>query len=170
MSSRMGIITDIHNNITALEAVISRLKQMGCDKIICCGDIIGIGPCPEETVQFMMSLPDLIAVRGNHEKYLLEGMPKEYPNEEGMDYPEMEHHKWEHGLLSAESVSFLRSLPYRVDFSCEGLSISVMHWDMDGDGKFFHAKKDSGACPGLSNHDNRHGPVHLLPFDEARFP
>ena len=143
MSSRMGIITDIHNNITALEAVISRLKQMGCDKIICCGDIIGIGPCPEETVQFMMSLPDLIAVRGNHEKYLLEGMPKEYPNEEGMDYPEMEHHKWEHGLLSSESVSFLRSLPYRVDFGCEGLSISVMHWDMDGDGKFVHHDKYS---------------------------
>ena len=138
MSVRFGIITDIHNNVTALEAVISKLKQMDCDRIICCGDIIGIGPCPEETVRFMMGIPGLTAVRGNHEKYLLEGMPDVYPNEEGMDYPEMEHHRWEHGLLSEASVSFLRSLPYRVDFDCCSVRISVMHWGMDGDGKFAH--------------------------------
>lgn len=138
MSVRFGIITDIHNNVAALKAVISSLKQMDCDKVICCGDIIGIGPCPEETVQLMMSIPDLISVRGNHERYLLEGMPTEYPNEEGMDYPEMEHHKWEHSLLSEKSVSFLRSLPYRVDFDCCSFRISVMHWSMDNNDKFKH--------------------------------
>lgn len=138
MSIRLGIITDIHNNVTALKDVLSKLKQMDCDRIVCCGDIIGIGPCPEETVKLMMDIPDLIAVRGNHENYLLEGMPEEYPNEEGMDYPEMEHHKWEHSLLSEESVSFLRSLPYRVDFDCCSVRISVMHWSMDGNGKFMH--------------------------------
>ena len=53
MSSRMGIITDIHNNATALKAVISRLTQMGCDKVVCCGDIIGIGPCPDKSEQEM---------------------------------------------------------------------------------------------------------------------
>ena len=141
MSCSIGIITDIHNNITALKAVVARLDQMACDRVVCCGDIIGIGPCPEETVRFMMEIPDLIAVRGNHEKYLLEGMPDVYPNEEGMDYPEMDHHRWEHGLLSEESVSFLRSLPYRADFDCGGLSISVMHWSMDGEGKFVRHEK-----------------------------
>lgn len=141
MSVRLGIITDIHNNVTALEAVLSRLKQTGCDGIVCCGDIIGIGPCPEETVRMMMEITDLIAVRGNHEKYLLVGMPDRYPNEEGMDYPEMEHHKWEHSLLSEESVSFLGSLPDRVDFECCSARISVMHWSMDSNGKFKHHKR-----------------------------
>lgn len=122
-----GIITDIHNNVTALRAVLNRLRQIHCDRIICCGDIIGIGPSPEETVQEMMRIPGLISVRGNHEKYLLEGMPAEYPNEDHMSYSEMEHHKWEHRLLSAESVAFLQSLPYRIDFACEGITISVMH-------------------------------------------
>ena len=41
--------------------------QMNCDRIICCGDIIGIGPNPEETVREMIRIPGLIAVRGNHE-------------------------------------------------------------------------------------------------------
>lgn len=71
---KLGVITDIHNNLTALREVVERLNQMKCDKLICCGDIIGIGPYPEETVQYMMQLPNLIAVRGNHEKYLLEGI------------------------------------------------------------------------------------------------
>ncbi len=47
---KLGIITDIHNNLTALKCVVAKLNQMECDKIICCGDIIGIGPNPEETV------------------------------------------------------------------------------------------------------------------------
>lgn len=103
---KLGIITDIHNNLIALKAVLERFRQMQCDKIICCGDIIGIGPYPEETVQFIMQIPNLIAVQGNHERYLLEGMPKIYPNKEHMRYEEMKHHKWEHNLLSKKSLHF----------------------------------------------------------------
>ena len=104
-----GIITDIHNNVTALRAVLERLRSMHCDRIICCGDIIGIGPCPEETVQEMMHIPDLISVRGNHAKYLLEGMPSVYPTAENMSYGEMEHHRWEHRLLSGNRSLFFRA-------------------------------------------------------------
>ena len=139
---KYGIITDVHNNIIALRAVLKRLEQMKCDRIICCGDIIGIGPCPEETVQEMAGIPGLISVRGNHEGYLLEGMPAEYPNEEDMSYSEMEHHRWEHRLLSDRSVDFLRDMPYRIDFSSEGFDISVMHSCMDRNGHFSRSKQD----------------------------
>lgn len=139
---KLGVITDIHNNVTALKVVIEKLQQSGCDKIICCGDIIGIGPFPEETVQYLMQIPNLIAVRGNHEKYLLDEMPTEYPNEEHMGYEEMKHHKWEHGLLSKESVDFLRGLPYQTSFSCEGHMLTVIHYCMDYDGHYKGGKKN----------------------------
>ena len=135
---KLGVITDIHNNLTALRVIVERLNQLECDKIICCGDIIGIGPCPEETVQCMMKVPNLIAVRGNHEKYLLEGMPNEYPNEEHMDVEEMKHHKWEHSLLSMESVDFLKKLPNRIDDVCEGYNLSIMHYCMDDEGHYIN--------------------------------
>ena len=137
---KYGIITDIHNNVTALRAVLERLDQMNCGRIICCGDIIGIGPDPEETVQEMIHVPGLICVRGNHEDYLLEGMPTACPNEENMSFGEMEHHRWEHSLLSEESVAFLRSLPNRTDFVSEGLRISVMHSCLDENGRYSKAK------------------------------
>lgn len=140
---KLGVITDIHNNLTALKATAERLNQFKCDKIICCGDIIGIGPYPEETVQYMMQIPNLIAVRGNHEKYLLEGMPNKYPNEEQMSIEEMKHHKWEHSLLSMKSVDFLKSLPYRAEISYEGFSITIMHYCMDYDGHYINYKNPS---------------------------
>ena len=139
---KYGIITDIHNNVTALRAVLKQLDRMNCDRIICCGDIIGIGPDPEETVQEMIRVPGLIAVRGNHENYLLEGMPTECPNEENMSFGEMEHHRWEHRLLSEGSVAFLRSLPKRIDFISEGLGISVMHSCIDRNGHYSGSVKN----------------------------
>lgn len=137
---KLGVITDIHNNLIALKNVVEKLQQLKGDKIICCGDIIGIGPCPEETVQYMMQVPNLIAVRGNHEKYLLDKMPSEYPNEEQMDLGEIQHHKWEHGLLSPESVDFLKKLPYRVNVTYEGQRLTIMHYCMDFDGHYINYK------------------------------
>ncbi len=139
---KYGIITDIHNNVIALRAVLNRLDQMNCDRIICCGDIIGIGPYPEETVQEMAGIPGLLSVRGNHENYLLEEMPVEYPNDEDMSLGEMEHHRWEHRLLSEKSIAFLRSMPKRIDFTSGELRISVMHSCMDRNGRFAGSKKN----------------------------
>lgn len=99
---KIGVITDIHNNLPALEAVLPLLS--GCETIVCCGDVIGIGPHPEQVVRRLMRVPNLIAVRGNHDRYLLEGMS----DAECMGADEMAMHRWEHARLSAESVAFLR--------------------------------------------------------------
>lgn len=121
---RIGVISGIHNNVVALNALLKKLHVENCEQNICCGDIIGIGPYLEHTVQCIMEIPDLIAVRSNHERYLLEGMPTRVPNEE------MEHHKWEYALLSFESIEFLKELPYRRDIDLGGMHISTMHYCM----------------------------------------
>lgn len=133
---KIGIIADIHNNVVALDAVLSEFERQRCTLVVCAGDIIGIGPYPEETVQKMRSISNLIAVRGNHEKYLLEGMPAAYPNAEGMSEEEMAYHRWEHQRLSPASVAFLRELPYRADFHVLGKKISVMHYGMNQENQY----------------------------------
>lgn len=135
---KLGIITDIHNNVFALQAVLGRLQEAGCEQIVCCGDIVGIGPFPEETVQCMMRLPHLVAVRGNHERYLLEGMPDHVPNEEGMGYEEMEQHRWERRQLSEASMHFLEKLPYDACLTLEGKRIMVLHYAMDTQHRYIH--------------------------------
>lgn len=138
---RIGIITDIHNNLIALESVLNEIEKT-CDCIICCGDIIGIGPYPEETVKRVMQIRNLIAVRGNHERYLIDGMPNEIPNEEHMDFEEMKHHKWEHRQLSNSSIEFLKTLPYSIKFEIEGKKIVVTHYAMNYDNKYYSFKNN----------------------------
>lgn len=135
---KICIFSDVHNNVIALEAVLQSAQEVGCDKYVCAGDIIGIGPYPEETVKRMMSIPNLIAVKGNHDRYLTDGMPSTFPNSEGMDLEEMRHHEWEHGKLSKESIEFLQSLPNCVRFSLCGLSFCVMHYCMNEKQEYVH--------------------------------
>lgn len=130
---RIGIISDIHNNLPALEAVLAQLES--CDRVICCGDIIGIGPWPEQTVQRLKQIPDLIAVRGNHERYLLESLPEQTltSGEKEMTDEEVRYHRWEHSCLSVDSIRFLHGLPYRQTLEIERRTVAIQHYAMDYD-------------------------------------
>ncbi|MHC4827893.1 MAG: metallophosphoesterase family protein, partial [Planctomycetota bacterium] len=48
--SRYAVISDIHGNLHALEAVLSRIETMGINELICLGDIVGYGPFPARCV------------------------------------------------------------------------------------------------------------------------
>lgn len=126
---KIGIITDIHSNSIALEKILRYFEKEGCEKIICCGDIIGIGPFPEETVQLVRGIKDLIAVRGNHEEYLLGELPDKYPNAEKLGEEEIRHHRWQHGQLSSSSEDFLKNLPLRADIWIEGMKVTALHYE-----------------------------------------
>ena len=131
---KIGIITDIHNNVVALKAVMQKLRHAQCDGIICCGDIIGTGAYPEETVAEIMKIPNMLAcVKGNHDRYLTDGMPTEIPNDEHMDAEEMEHHKWEHSLLSEKSKKFIQSLNDEEHLTINNKRIYVIHYPTDFD-------------------------------------
>ena len=63
---RTAVISDIHANLQALQAVLDHIDSQNVDRIICLGDILGYGPNPVECV-------DLVAERcewslmGNHD-------------------------------------------------------------------------------------------------------
>ena len=131
---KIGIIADIHSNLPALEATLALFATEGCDEIICCGDIIGIGPYPEETVQKIMSLENAAAVYGNHEGYLMCGMDSSVSSVMGNE--EVQFHKWEHSRLSDVSRRFIESLPPALAIVRDGVRISAMHYRMEPDGRY----------------------------------
>lgn len=63
---RSAILSDIHGNLTALEAVLSRLADQDIDRYLCLGDIVGYGPKPNECCEIIRGL-DGIILRGNHD-------------------------------------------------------------------------------------------------------
>ena len=133
---KIGIITDVHSNIIALNAVLNEFEKIKVDKIICCGDIIGIGPNPEETVQELMKNKDkLIAIRGNHEQYLLKGLPKNvHDDKREMSLEEIDNHEWTHSKLSENSKKFISQFKISNIIEIEGKKIYIVHYPNNEDG------------------------------------
>jgi predicted phosphodiesterase len=68
---RLAVISDIHGNLRALEAVLARIRTLGdIDRLVVAGDLLS-GPLePSETADVLRSL-DAAVIRGNHERQLL---------------------------------------------------------------------------------------------------
>ena len=65
---RWGVISDVHANVHALEAVLEGLGREGVDGFICAGDLVGYGPHPNECIERVASLdPAPVAIAGNHD-------------------------------------------------------------------------------------------------------
>ncbi len=65
---RTLVLSDIHANLTALEAVIQDAARF--DRVFCLGDVVGYGPDPNECISLLQTLPQLDVIMGNHDAAL----------------------------------------------------------------------------------------------------
>lgn len=65
---KIGVITDIHGNLPALQAVLQLLDSEGCDEIIHTGDVVDIGPNSRECLELLLSRNDVTCLMGNHDR------------------------------------------------------------------------------------------------------
>lgn len=70
LSVRQALISDIHGNLDALQAVLADIQTQNVDHIICLGDIIGYGPNPCECLDLVMSRCR-VTILGNHDQAAL---------------------------------------------------------------------------------------------------
>jgi diadenosine tetraphosphatase ApaH/serine/threonine PP2A family protein phosphatase len=103
-----GLISDIHANLEALEAVLGELS--GVDAFLCLGDIVGYGPDPGPCVERVRQLPGLVCVAGNHDLVAV----GRYDLNEFNPYAGEAIH-WTRQQLSEEQESYLSSLPLTVE-------------------------------------------------------
>ena len=139
---KIGVISDVHNNLLALKTIIEKFKIEKVDKILCAGDLLGLGPNPNEVINYVMNLDNFHCVLGNHDRYLTEGLPNTFPNEEKMDEEEYEHHKWEHNLLTEESKKYLNNLPLFKEIIIGKYKILLIHYFLDDNQKYINIMKD----------------------------
>ena len=62
---RRAILSDIHGNFAALEAVLADVASQGCEQILCLGDVVGYGPDPQRCVDEVAKFDACIL--GNHD-------------------------------------------------------------------------------------------------------
>lgn len=68
---RIAVLSDIHGNLAALDAVLADVARRGCDLTVNLGDILSGPLFPAQTAARLMAL-ELPTIRGNHERQLLE--------------------------------------------------------------------------------------------------
>ena len=66
---RIAVISDIHGNLPALEAVVAHVRH--ADEVICLGDVVNYGPWNDECLELVNTLPKIRMVEGNHEALFL---------------------------------------------------------------------------------------------------
>ena len=67
---RIALVSDIHGNLPALEAVAADIKRRGADIVVNIGDSLSGPLLPLETAQFLMA-QDWVHLAGNHERQIL---------------------------------------------------------------------------------------------------
>lgn len=101
---RRLIVSDIHSNWDALEAVLAHAAGQ-YDEIVCCGDLVGYNACPREVVAWASEAVAHI-VRGNHDRVCAF---IEEPND--FNQYAYEAARWTHAQLDPRQLAWLRALP-----------------------------------------------------------
>jgi len=109
---KTAILSDIHGNVVALEAVLKDLeRQEGVDHIVVAGDLFSFGPAPNAVLAKLTQMSHARFLLGNTDRYLLEGTyPSTYGSGDWQDKLLFSFH-WTAERLEGEGLRFLEVLP-----------------------------------------------------------
>lgn len=124
MTTRLAVLSDIHGNLPALEAVLADLEAEGApDAIWVLGDLAAFCPWPIETLERLRALPDVEFLRGNTDRYLITGQRPTLPIHSPEDWAQAPqtlkerdaNFRWTTERLSYSDYEFLDGLPTRLE-------------------------------------------------------
>ena len=104
---RTLIISDIHANLTAFEAVLEAAGEF--ERVWFLGDVVGYGPDPNECIELLRKQPELQAMMGNHDAALLDFIPIDRFNQEATKAIQIQR-----GMISEDNEIFLETMRIRL--------------------------------------------------------
>ncbi|MGH2996076.1 MAG: metallophosphoesterase family protein [Gaiellaceae bacterium] len=112
---RVAVLSDVHGNLHALEAVLSALVAESPDQVWCLGDLVGYGPRPNECCSLVRDRADVCLI-GNHDLAVLGRLDLEDFQPDAVASA-----RWSMELLQPEARSYLESLAPRGEREGVGL-------------------------------------------------
>lgn len=125
--AKIALLSDVHGNITALEAVIEDALKEKVTEFWFIGDLIMPGPGTNQLFTMLNQLNLTVFVKGNWEDCFLEGIGSEIDLNRPTDIyiARLAHYQLEH--LTDETINFIKDLPIHVTRQVYGLSIGISH-------------------------------------------
>lgn len=101
------ILTDIHGNAEALEAVLEDANKVSFDSVLVLGDLVGYGAGPNEVIAQLLALDEpTLVIRGNHDTVVASQQGDEHFNSVARAAV-----RWTGEALTAENLAYLANLP-----------------------------------------------------------
>lgn len=121
---RYAIISDIHGNLPALDAVLEDLKTQRIDEFLFLGDYFEDMPFPNEVVEKISSIKQKKVIKGNKEEYLEKYYAGDFPDRSLMQFAPL---FWNFDELTKENTDWLLSLPKEIDFTDGEYEVHLAH-------------------------------------------
>ncbi len=103
---RYLVLSDLHGNLEALDAVLSASKAQKYDAILVLGDLVGYGADPNAVIERVRALEPLVVIRGNHDK-----VASGIEDSEGFNAIARSAVHWTFETLTQHNREFLAGLP-----------------------------------------------------------
>lgn len=124
---KIAVISDIHANFPALEAVMKDIRRENCEKVFCLGDLAMAGPQPHMVIDFVRKQSDWTVIQGNTDKLIAEYSQKTYEDVKQM-YPMMANALADDArILEEDKRQYLASLPPQLELEIEGVKVLLVH-------------------------------------------
>jgi predicted phosphodiesterase len=103
---RYLVLSDIHGNLEALDAVLEKAHDWGHDAVLVLGDLVGYGADPNAVIERVQALAPLAIVRGNHDK-----VASGIEDADGFNLTARNAVQWTFDALTPAHREYLSSLP-----------------------------------------------------------
>ena len=114
-TDRLAIVSDIHGNLTALDAVLADIDARGIERILGLGDVIGKGPRGSECVAVSRDRCE-VTVRGNWDSFISDDTIELGPETQ-----------WTRDELGDDDLKWLATLPNTHDLVLSGRRVRLFH-------------------------------------------
>lgn len=112
---QIAVISDVHGNVTALEAVLADIAARGITRILNLGDVVGKGPRSSEAVKLTRDTCE-VTVRGNWDTFIARDSVQPFAGGQ-----------WTRDELTDDDVAWLAALPNAHDLVMSGKRIRLFH-------------------------------------------
>jgi predicted phosphodiesterase len=130
-SCAVALISDIHANLQALEAVLADIDRRGLREVWNAGDVVGYGGSPREVIRLLRERR-VPGVAGNLDRKLFRVAGR---GRRGRSLKKLTHH-WTWDQLRGKDRRYLRDLPFSRRFRRRGWTVLLVHGSPDSDEEY----------------------------------
>lgn len=134
-----AVISDIHSNIHALQAVLADIDKRGVKDIYCLGDIVGYGAFPNEVISTLRLL-GVKTLQGNYDESVGEELFTcgcDFADAESARLGEISNN-WSIDNTSDDNKQWLRALPKQIAFTVGGMRVLMVHGSPRKNNEYLH--------------------------------